>query len=166
MRRDARGFYAEERTPWFGPMGDHEEVSDAQPSDLPDLALIIDAYMHRILNSGEDPVDVLGELMWALSELPLFEDLRCAGGLYCIFGVLSDIVDAYPVDYGANSEMIAGREIRDAARDWLSMPHTVEGMEHYLVRWDARLEALPAAYGGRPVPGRPGQAAGPPPSND
>ncbi|MDZ5447702.1 hypothetical protein U2F26_34200 [Micromonospora sp. 4G57] len=122
--------------------------------------------MHRILNSGEDPMDVLEELTWALSEPPLFEDLWCASALYCNFGLLSDIVDAYPVDYGANAEMIAGREIRDAAREWLSMPHTVEGMEQYLVRWNARLQALPAAYGGRLVLGRPGQAAGPPPSND
>jgi hypothetical protein len=147
-------------------MGDHEGVSDAKPPDLPDLAQVVDTYMHRILNSGEDPVAALGELMWALSEPTLFEDLWCASALYRTFGQLSDIVDAYPVDYGTNAEMIAGREIRDAAQDWLGMPHTVEGMEQYLVRWEARLEALPAAYGGRLVPGKPGQAAGPPPSNE
>jgi hypothetical protein len=67
--------------------------------------------------------------------------------------MLSDIVDGYPVDYGANAETIAAREIRDAARDWLGLPRTVEGMEHYLEQRDARLEALPATYGGRIVRG-------------
>jgi hypothetical protein len=76
-----------------------------------------------------------------LTEPPIFAHLWCAGTLYRNFGLLSDIVDAYPVDYGANAEMITAREIRDAARDWLGMPRTVEGMEQYLIRWDARFEA-------------------------
>jgi hypothetical protein len=94
--------------------------------------------------------------MSALIEPPLFEHLWCAGELYVHFGLLSDIVDAYPVDYGANADMIAQQEIRDAARDWLGMPHTVEGLEDYLARWAARLEALPTVHGGRPVRSRPG----------
>ncbi|MFU8876376.1 hypothetical protein, partial [Micromonospora sp. SL4-19] len=54
---------------------------------------------------------------------------------------MPDIVDGYPVDYGTDAETIAVRETRVAARDWLGIPRTVEGMEHYLQRWDARLEA-------------------------
>jgi len=114
--------------------------------------------MHRILDSSEDPVLVLMELMGALTEPPLFEHPRCAGELSGDFGVLSDIVDAYPVDYGANAEMVAGREISDAAREWLAMPRTVEGMQQYLDRWDARLAVLPVTYGGRPVPVKRGRA--------
>jgi hypothetical protein len=99
-------------------------MSDADPFNLPNLAQIIDTYMHRILDSGENLVDVLLEPMGALTEPPLFEHLWCVGKLYGNFGLLSDKVDAYPVDYGANAETIAAREIRDAARDWLGMPRT------------------------------------------
>ncbi|SBT40728.1 hypothetical protein GA0070621_1038 [Micromonospora narathiwatensis] len=146
-------------------MGDHEKVSDHDPFDLSNLAQIIDTYMHRILDSGEDPVDVLLNLMGALIEPPLSEHLWCVGQLYGNFGWLSDIVDGYPVDYGANAETIAAREIRDAARDWLGIPRTVEGMEHYLKRWEARLEALPATYGGWTVRGTSGHEADLPPTN-
>ncbi|OKI64345.1 hypothetical protein [Micromonospora sp. CB01531] len=76
-----------------------------------------------------------------------------------------DIVDAYPVDYGANAETIAICKIRDAARDWLGIPRTVEGVEHYLQQWDAKLEALPAIYGGRTVRGKPEHATDLPPTN-
>ncbi|MEV0811079.1 hypothetical protein [Micromonospora sp. NPDC050200] len=140
-------------------------MSDADPFNLPNLAQIIDTYMHRILDSGEDPVDVLLDLMGALIVPPLFEHLWCVGELYGNLGLLSDIVEAYPVDYGANAETIAAREIRDAARDWLAMPRTVEGMERYLEQWDARLEALPATHGGRIVRRKAEHAADPPATN-
>ncbi|MEV1329894.1 hypothetical protein AB0J20_10000 [Micromonospora costi] len=81
--------------------------------------------MRWILNSGEDAVDVLLEPMGALTVPPLFEHLWCVGRLYSYFGLFSDIVDAYPVDYGANAGTIAARP--RFARDWLAMPRTGRG---------------------------------------
>ncbi|WP_127502932.1 hypothetical protein [Actinoplanes solisilvae] len=63
---------------------------------------------------------------------------------YRVFVELTDVVDGFPYDHGpaAAAEMIAQREIRDAAWDWLSGPRTGENMWSYLSRWENRIAAL------------------------
>ncbi|MEU8392268.1 hypothetical protein [Micromonospora sp. NPDC048842] len=70
--------------------------------------------------------------------------------MYNIYGDLSDIVDGYPFDYGDGTEMIAQREIRDAAWDWLTIARNAEGIKTYVDHWVARIAALPTTDGGRP----------------
>ncbi|MCI4061193.1 hypothetical protein MRQ36_00835 [Micromonospora sp. R77] len=52
--------------------------------------------------------------------------------------------------YGSGTEMIAQREIRDAAWDWLSIPRNADGIRTYVDRWTARMAALSTIEGGRP----------------
>jgi hypothetical protein len=139
---------------------DHERVTDAASSSLTAVIDLIDGYMHRVLNGREDPVGVVEELKCALVELPLTDDVGNTGRLYSIYADLSDIVDGYPFDYGDGTEMIAQREIRDAAWDWLSMPRNADGMEAYVDHWAARIAALPATDGGRPFRGNSGRLGG------
>ena len=113
--------------------------------------------MHRVLKGREDPVGVIEELKCALIELLLREDVRNAGGLLSIYADSSDIVDGYPFHYGDGSEMIAQREIRDAAWDWLSIPRNADGVKTYVDHWAARIAALPTTDGGRPFPGKSGR---------
>lgn len=119
-------------------------VTDVPEDDLVEgLAERLSPYMDRILAGREDSIRVVGGLMWALTEPPYFEALEGVGRLYAIWGGLSDIVDGWPVDHGPDCEAIAVREVRQAAEDWLSTPHTTAGLEGYIERWEARLAALP-----------------------
>ncbi len=111
---------------------------------------LIDGYMHRVLKGREDPVSVVEELKFALIELLPGDDVGKVGGLYGIYADLSDIIDGYPFDYGDGTEMIAQREIRDAAWDWLSIPRNADGIETYVDHWAARNAALPTTDGGQP----------------
>jgi hypothetical protein len=129
---------------------DHGKVDHAE--DTPDaLIRIVDAHMWRILAVGEDPVEVIAELQYELIESPSQETAESAGRLYLLFADLGDIVDGWPVDYGTATEMVAQREIRDAARDWLEAVRTADDVPLYLERWVARSMALPASEGGRLV---------------
>ncbi|WP_433534545.1 hypothetical protein ACQPZK_20455 [Micromonospora sp. CA-249363] len=121
-------------------------MTDAVSSSLAAVIDLIDGYMHRVLRGREDPVRVVGELMCALIDLPPAH----VGRLYNIYGDLSDIVDGYPFDYGDGTEMIAQREIRDAAWDWLTIARNAEGVKTYVDHWVARIAALPTTDGGRP----------------
>jgi hypothetical protein len=56
--------------------------------------------------------------------------------------------------------MIAQREIRDAAWDWLSIPRNADGMKTYVDHWTARIAALPTTEGGRPFRGNAGRLEG------
>lgn len=98
--------------------------------------------MHRVLKGREDPVGVVEELKCALVELLLRDDVGNAGGLYSIYADLSDIVDGYPFHCDDGTEMIAQREIRDAAWDWLSIPLNADGMKTYVDHWAARIAAF------------------------
>lgn len=109
--------------------------------------------MYRVLKGREDPVEAVEELKGALVELLLRDDVGSGGGLYHIYADLSDIVDGYPFHYDAGTEMIAQREIRDAAWDWLSMPRSPDGLKTYIDHWTARIAALPTTDGGRPFRG-------------
>lgn len=129
---------------------DHGRVTDAVTSSLTAVIDLIDGYMHRALKGREDPVRVVEELKCALIELLPGDDVGNAGRLYSIYADLSDIVDGYPFDYGDGTEMIAQRELRDAAWDWLSIPRNADGIETYVGHWAARIAALPTADGGRP----------------
>lgn len=129
---------------------DHGRVTDAVSSSLAAVIDLIDGYMHRVLKGREDPVRVVEELKCALIELLPGDDVGNVGGLYSIYADLSDIVDGYPFDYGDGTEMIAQRELRDAAWDWLSIPRNADGIETYVGHWAARIAALPTADGGRP----------------
>lgn len=73
------------------------------------------------------------------------------GGLYVLLAGLGDIVDGWPVDYGAATEMIAQREIRGAAWDWLEAVRTANAVQSYLECWVARGRALPVSENGRLV---------------
>ncbi|WP_412739414.1 hypothetical protein [Krasilnikovia sp. MM14-A1259] len=86
------------------------------------------SYMRRVLDPAENPIAVVGELMGALTEPPYRDDLPGAGELYRVWADLSGIVDGRPVDYGDESEVIAVRECRQAAQDWLAMPRTIGGL--------------------------------------
>lgn len=116
------------------------------------LLLAMNAHMWRILRLGEDPVEVVAGLGYELTVPPWMETVEYAGGLYHLFADLGDIVDGWPVGYGAATEMIAQREIRDAAWDWLEMVRTAPDVESYLERWEARGLALPASEEGHPRP--------------
>jgi hypothetical protein len=139
---------------------DHERVTDAVSSSLPTVIDLVDGYMHRVLNGREDPVEVVEELKCALTELHPRGDVGDAGLLYSICADLSDIVDGYPFHYDDGTEMIAQREIRDAAWDWLSIPRNVDGMKTYVDCWAARIAALPTTEGGRPFRGNAGRLEG------
>ncbi|RAO46101.1 hypothetical protein GAR06_02965 [Micromonospora saelicesensis] len=109
--------------------------------------------MYRVLKGAEDSVLVIGELMGALTE-PNAEVSEVSEGsvgrLYPLFGDLSDIVDGFPFDYGDGTEMIAQREIRDDAWDWLTTARNADGLKAYVDRWIARSAALPTIEDGRP----------------
>ncbi|MEV0730985.1 hypothetical protein [Polymorphospora sp. NPDC050346] len=135
-------------------------MTNAVSASLTAVIDLIDGYMHRVLNGGEDPVGVVEELKSALVELLLRDDVGNAGGLYGIYADLSDIVDGYPFHYGDGTEMIAQREIRDAAWDWLSIPRNADGVKTYVDHWAARIAALPTTDGGRPYRGNPGRLEG------
>lgn len=134
-------------------VSDHDSVTDAVPSSLPAAMDLIDEYMHRVLRGKEDPVGVIEELKGALTEGHLGEDVGNVAGLYSICADLSDIVDRYPFDYNDGTEMIAEREIRDAAWDWLTSPRSTVGIKNYIDHWTARIRTLPTRDGGRPFRG-------------
>ena len=135
-----------------GRISDHGQMSDA--GDIPAaLLLTMDLHMWRILRSAEDPVEVVAELGYELTAPALMNSVECAGRLYVLFADLGDIVDGWPVDYGAATEMIAQREIRDAAWDWLEAVRTAQDVESYLGRWAARGMALRVSEEGHPRPG-------------
>jgi hypothetical protein len=128
-------------------------VTDTVPASLPAVIELVDEYMYRVLKGAEDSVLVIGELMGALTE-PNAEVSEVSEGsvgrLYPLFGDLSDIVDGFPFDYGDGTEMIAQREIRDAAWDWLTTARNADGLKAYVDRWIARSAALPTIEDGRP----------------
>ncbi|WP_250030964.1 hypothetical protein [Paractinoplanes maris] len=126
-------------------------MPEAEQPATPALIQRVDSFMYRVLDRAEDPVGVIEELKAALTELALMADSAGpAEALYPIMADLSDIADHYPVDYGEDAEMIARREIGDAARDWLRLPRTAGGVKSYVDRWAERVAALPATYRGRP----------------
>lgn len=135
-------------------------MSDAASSSQPTVTDLIDGYMHRVLKGGVDPVEVVEELKCALTELAPRVDVADASRLYTIFADLSDVVDGYPFHYDDGTEMIAQREIRDAAWDWLSNPRNADGMKTYIDHWTARIAALPTTEGGRPFRGNAGRLEG------
>ncbi|MEO3926766.1 hypothetical protein ABGB07_23275 [Micromonosporaceae bacterium B7E4] len=136
-------------------------MTDAVSASLTAMIDLIDGYMHRVLKGREDPVGVVEELKYALVELLLLrDDVEIAGGLYSIYADLSDIVDGYPFHYDDGTEMIAQREIRDAAWDWLSISRNADGMKTYVDHWAARIAALPTTDGGRPFRGDSGRPEG------
>ncbi|WP_346125509.1 hypothetical protein [Micromonospora coerulea] len=135
-------------------------MTDAVSPSLTAVINLIDGYMHRVLKGREDPVGVVEELKYALVELLLRDDVGNAGGLYSIYADLSDIVDGYPFHYDDGAEMIAQREIRDAAWDWLCIPLNADGMKTYVDHWAARIAALPTTDGGRPFRGNSGRLQG------
>ncbi|WP_262285458.1 hypothetical protein [Micromonospora sp. MA102] len=139
---------------------DHERVTDAVSSSLTAVIDLIDGYMHRVLKGREDPVGVVEELKCALIELLPGDDVGNIGRLYSIYADLSDIVDGYPFHYGDGTEMIAQREIRDSAWDWLNIPRNADGMKTYVDHWAARIAALPTTDGGRPFRGNSGRLEG------
>lgn len=124
-------------------------MTDAVPPYVAAAIDLLDGYLHRVLKGREDPVEVVGELMSAMTDVVL-SDLPDAGGLFCVFGDLSDITDGYPYHYGDGAEMIAQREIRDAAWDWLTTARDADGIAAYVARWTARNAALPTTEKGRP----------------
>ncbi|MFE2531532.1 hypothetical protein [Streptomyces sp. NPDC059371] len=122
-------------------------MTDVSPgASVEDFANGLDPYMRRILGAAEDPIGVVGEVMGQLIEPPYIEQLRGVGELYGVWGELSDIVDGYPVDYGPDAETIAVRESRQAAQDWLDMPHTTAGLQEYIEQWLDRLRSMPERY--------------------
>ncbi|WP_433261547.1 hypothetical protein ACQPWR_20340 [Micromonospora vinacea] len=128
-------------------------MTDTVPASLPAVIELVDEHMYRVLKGAEDSVLVIGELMGALTE-PNAEVSEISEGsvgkLYPLFGDLSDIVDGFPFDYGDGTEMIAQREIRDAAWDWLTTVRNADGLKTYVDRWIARGAALPTIEDGRP----------------
>ncbi|WP_146758606.1 hypothetical protein [Micromonospora saelicesensis] len=128
-------------------------MTDTVPASLPAVIELVDEYMYRVLKGAEDSVLVIGELMGALTE-PNAEVSEVSEGsvgrLYPLFGDLSDIVDGFPFDYGDGTEMIAQREIRDDAWDWLTTARNADGLKAYVDRWIARSAALPTIEDGRP----------------
>ncbi|WP_112678432.1 hypothetical protein [Micromonospora saelicesensis] len=128
-------------------------MTDTVPASLPAVIELVDEHMYRVLKGAEDSVLVIGELMGALTE-PNAEVSEISEGsvgkLYPLFGDLSDIVDGFPFDYGDGTEMIAQREIRDAAWDWLTTARNADGLKAYVDRWIARSAALPTIEDGRP----------------
>ncbi|MET7372795.1 hypothetical protein [Micromonospora arida] len=125
-------------------------MTDTVPASLPAVIELVDEYMYRVLKGAEDSVLVIGELMGALTELNAEVSKGSVGKLYPIFGDLSDIVDGFPFDYGDGTEMIAQREIRDAAWDWMTTARDADGLKTYVDRWIARSAALPTIEDGRP----------------
>lgn len=118
------------------PMSDHDDVSAAD--DVPGaLISVIDSLMWRILKGHEDPVELVAEVSGEFLQ-PSWAEVAHAGGLYRLFAELGDIVDGWPVSYGEATEMVAQREIRDAAWDWLETVRTAGAMESFLERWEAR----------------------------
>jgi hypothetical protein len=118
-------------------------VSEVLPVDpVQRLARRLDPYMQRILDGRDDLIDAVAELLGILTEPPYFEHLVGVGWLYRVWGNLSDILDRYPVDYGPDTEAIAAQAFKRAAQDWLDMPRTRAGLEHYIERWRRRLTSL------------------------
>ncbi|MDW5327525.1 hypothetical protein [Plantactinospora sp. KLBMP9567] len=135
-------------------------LADAVSSSSTAVIDLIDGYMHRVLKGREDPVGVVEELKCALVDLLLTDDVVNVAALYSIYADLSDIVDGYPFHYDDGTEMIAQREIRDAAWEWLSIARNADGMKTYVDRWAARIAALPTTDGGRPFRGDSGRLEG------
>ncbi|MEU4473948.1 hypothetical protein [Micromonospora sp. NPDC023888] len=131
-------------------------MTDTVSASLPAVIELVDEYMYRVLKGADDSVLVIGELMGALTE-PNAEVSEVSEGsvgkLYPLFGDLSDIVDGFPFDYADGTQMIAQREIRDAAWDWLTTARNTDWLTIYIDRWTERIAALPTIEEGRPFRG-------------
>ncbi|MEU7942386.1 hypothetical protein [Microbispora bryophytorum] len=119
-------------------------MSDLEPVDLKLLAGFaakIDPSMQGVL-VREDVEQIRGfvlEAAWNCTERPYFEHLWGVGGLYRAWMEIDDILDGWPVDYGADTDALAVREFRLAAQEWLDMPRTETGFRDYVHRWERRV---------------------------
>ncbi|WP_068923842.1 hypothetical protein [Planobispora rosea] len=119
-------------------------MTDLEPVDLELLAGFvekIDPLMRDVL-VGEDAEQVRGfvrEAAWNCTERPYFERLWGVGELYRAWMEIDDILDGWPVDYGADTDALAMREFRLAAQEWLDMPRTEAGFQDYVHRWETRV---------------------------
>lgn len=102
-------------------------MTGLEPVDLKLLAGFaakIDPLMQDVLVS-RDVEQIRGfilEAAWNCTERPYFEHLWGVGGLYRAWMGIDDILDGWPVDYGADTVALVMREFRLAAREWLDMP--------------------------------------------
>lgn len=107
-------------------------MTDLESVDLELLAGFaakIDPFMRGVLVSGdvEQMRGFVLEAAWNCTERPYFEHLWGVGGLYRAWMEIDDILDGWPVDYGADTDALAMREFRLAAQEWLDMPRTETG---------------------------------------
>ncbi|MFF5081693.1 hypothetical protein ACFY36_31980 [Actinoplanes sp. NPDC000266] len=72
------------------------------------LTHVVDAYMWRVLEAAEDPVEVVAELQYELTEPPSRETAEQAGRLYLLFANLGDIADGGPVSGRETEERVVG----------------------------------------------------------
>ncbi|GAB3153397.1 hypothetical protein [Microbispora hainanensis] len=126
-------------------------MTDLGPVDLELLAGFaakIDPLMRGVLVSGdvEQMRGLVLEAAWHCTEPPYFEHLWGVAGLYRAWMEIDDILDGWPVDYGAGTDALAMREFRLAAQEWLDMPRTETGFRDYVRRWETRVaeDAWPA----------------------
>jgi hypothetical protein len=117
-------------------------MTESEQTDLlTELAAEIDPLVQRILTAEDLPQvrDLVQEVRYHCLQPPYFEHMWGAGEVYVIWGELDDILDRWPVDHGTDTETIAIREFRSAAKEWLDMPRTEAGIRDYTHRWRTRL---------------------------
>ncbi|MCA2189548.1 hypothetical protein [Nonomuraea cavernae] len=114
---------------------------------LAGLATELDPLMRGVLVSEDvrQAGDLLGEAMWHCMLSPL----RYASHLYGIWAEIDDILDRWPLDYGPDTDVIALREFKRVAEEWLNMPQREAGIRDYVHQWKVRMaqDSWPAPGG-------------------
>ncbi|MFE0732429.1 hypothetical protein ACFW2X_30115 [Streptomyces antibioticus] len=83
---------------------------------------------HKVIH-GDDPYDTALYVMGA--SLDVFTTYEHAGGVYVVWGALTDWVELKP-----HEEALAKKHMVAAAREWLALdPHDDDAVRRYLARW-------------------------------
>ncbi|GAA1023697.1 hypothetical protein Aple_090280 [Acrocarpospora pleiomorpha] len=120
-------------------------MTDLEHVDLDLLAGLtaeLDPLMYGILASDDvkQAGDFVDDVTRHCMKSPYLEHLSSASSIYCIWMDIDDILDGWPVEYGPDSKVLALREFKRAAQEWLDMPRTQAGLQDYLrgVHWRQR----------------------------
>ncbi|TKK85853.1 hypothetical protein FDA94_23405 [Herbidospora galbida] len=104
---------------------------------LAELVAELDQFLTAAL-AHDDPEQMRDPFLSAAGTVTEYVDVGAAGGLYRVWMNIDDIFDAWPVDYGDETDAIAMREVRLAVEEWLATPKTEAGISAYVDRWEAR----------------------------
>ncbi|MBG0831622.1 hypothetical protein HS041_28225 [Planomonospora sp. ID67723] len=122
-------------------MTDPDPDPDPVDLELSRFMAELDPLMRGVLASEDvaQARNFVHEVKWHCTESPYGGHLWGAGGVYCIWAEIDDILDGWPLDYGSDTDALALREFKRAAQEWLDMPRTEAGLQDYVHQWETRM---------------------------